>query len=62
MTLIEHMTKFLEFVKRKHGKPDGFVENQVNALDNYEFLNELSDALEDWYAEKQSASAATELD
>lgn len=55
LTLLEHVTKCLEFERRKHGKPQDFVENHIKAMNNYEFLVELSEALEAWWEERNDS-------
>lgn len=41
LTLLEHVTKCLEFERRKHGKPQDFVENHIKAMNN-EVMHDLN--------------------
>ena len=46
MTLYEAMTNWLVHQQSKHQLGEGYVETYINDLTQYEFLKELSDALE----------------
>lgn len=46
MTLFEALTTWREHQRFKHGFEDDRTEQDINALSNYEFLRELSEALE----------------
>lgn len=46
-TLLEHVTDWMEKQKNKHGLRSDYVEHTVNNMSNYEFLEAISDALEE---------------
>lgn len=46
MTLLEAVTGWLEFQKNKHDLRESYVEDYINNLTQYEFLESLSEALE----------------
>lgn len=47
MTLFEKLTEWREYERRRHGLEDDFTIDSINSLTNYEFLREISDALEE---------------
>lgn len=52
MTLFEKLTEWREYERRKHGLSTNFTKESINDLTNYEFLQEISEALEEMMKEK----------
>ena len=49
-TLFEILTSARKYQQQKHGLSENFVEEDINSLANYEFLQELSDAFDEMMA------------
>jgi hypothetical protein len=54
MTLVEKLEDWRESQRRKHDLHEDYVVNSINVLSNYEFLLELSDALEEILNERKN--------
>lgn len=47
MTLLEAVTNWMHHQRRKHGFDDNYAEQLVNQMTQYEFLESISEALEE---------------
>jgi hypothetical protein len=48
-SLLEKVAHPWDFAARKHGMGEGYAEREINAMSQYEFLKEISEALEEMH-------------
>lgn len=52
LTLFEQVTDWRYYQQRKHDLPEGSVEGEINKMSQFDFLKEISEALEQLQEQK----------